>query len=120
MDSAQPAGTGAERDVDVTAVTWAPRRTGWMGRPPSRARVEPPKSEPMPAVDEDTGLIVPTFPAFSPAAIAALLQQSRQSVYYWITCGKIEFFRDNIGEPYILRAELVRFIREYLHREVRG
>lgn len=72
----------------------------------------------MPTVIQEEALIVPAFPVFSPAAIADLLQQSRQAVYYWMTTGKIEFFRDNIGEPYVLRAELVRFVREYLGRLV--
>lgn len=75
----------------------------------------------MPAVIESTSVLtIPAFPAFSPAAIADLLQQSRQSVYYWMTSGKIEFFRDNIGEPYVLRAELIRFARDYLHLQVSG
>jgi len=62
-------------------------------------------------------VIIPPFPSFSPASIADLLHESRQAVYYWMTSGKLEFFRDNIGDPYILRAEFVRFVREYLRRE---
>ena len=42
----------------------------------------------MPAVVASAVVIVPAFPAFSPAAIADLLQASRQSVYYWMTSGK--------------------------------
>jgi len=97
-------------------VTWAPRRKNWMGRPPARARVEPPKSEPMPDVAVDTGLIVPAFPAFSPVSIAALLNLNRGTVHYYLESGKLGFFRDNVGERYVLREELIRFVREYLGR----
>lgn len=70
----------------------------------------------MPIVAEEAVLIVPAFPTFSPAAIAELLKESRQAVYYWMTSGKLAFFRDNIGEPYVQREELVRFAKEYLRR----
>jgi hypothetical protein len=35
-----------------------------------------------------------------------------------MTAGKLECYRDNIGEAYVLRAELIRFIREYLQRSM--
>ena len=72
----------------------------------------------MPAVIDQTTVIIPPFPSFSPASVAELLQQSRQTVYYWMQTGKLDIFRDNIGEPYVLREELVRFIREYLKRSI--
>lgn len=68
-------------------MTWIPRQKGWMGRPQS-VRLPPRKRVAMPAVVASAVVIVPAFPAFSPAAIADLLQASRQSVYYWMTGGK--------------------------------
>lgn len=118
MDSTHPAVTGAERLVDVETVTWAPRRKGWMGRPPARARVEPAKETPVQAVGEQTTLIVPAFPSFSPVSIAALLNINRGTVHYYLESGKLGFFRDNVGERYVLRDELVRFIRKYLLKDV--
>lgn len=67
----------------------------------------------MPAV-----VIVPLLPMFSPAAVARVVEKSPATVHYWLENGKLEFLRDNIGERYVLRDELVRFIREYLQREV--
>lgn len=65
-------------------------------------------------------IVIPPFPAFSPASIAELLKVYRSTVQYWMTAGKLECFRDNIGEPYVMRAELIRFVREYLKRGVQG
>lgn len=59
-------------------------------------------------------VIVPNFPCFSPAAIAQLLKVYRSTVQYWLKNGKLDSFQDNIGERYVLRVELVRFVREYL------
>jgi predicted site-specific integrase-resolvase len=72
----------------------------------------------MPPVAEELVLIVPAFPAFSPAAIAELLSINRCTVHYWLEQGKLPAFRDNIGERYVLREVLVRFVREYLGRVV--
>lgn len=72
----------------------------------------------MPTVVEDAVLIVPDFPSFSPAAIAQLLKVYRSTVQYWLANGKLDSFTDNIGERYVLRDELVRFVREYLGRAV--
>jgi hypothetical protein len=104
--------------MDESTVTWNERRKGWIERSsrPGEKRSAP-EEKPMPPVAESVaGLAVPAFPAFSPSAVANLLSESRQTVYYWMTAGKLTFFRDNIGEPYVLREELVRFIREYLKR----
>lgn len=74
----------------------------------------------MPAVAKESMVIVPEFPAFSPAAIAELLQINRCTVHYWLENQKLPFFRDNIGERYVMRAELIFFIREYLGRTIHG
>lgn len=100
------------------AVTWNQRRKGWMGPPRERPAPPPAKEEPMPPVVEETALIVPAFPSFSPAAIADLLKVYRSTVQYWMVNGKLESFTDNIGARYVLRAELIRFAREYLARVV--
>ena len=84
-------------------MTWNVRRKGWMSR-------RPVTGEP---------ITVPPYPSFSPASIAGLLSKNRSTVAYWMTQGKLEFFRDNIGEPYVLREELMRFMRDYLHVEVK-
>jgi hypothetical protein len=63
-------------------------------------------------------LAIPLIPSFSPAAIAALLQVYRSNVHYWLVAGKLESFTDNIGDRYVPRAELVRFVREFLARPV--
>jgi len=72
----------------------------------------------MPSVAEETVLIVPAFPTFSPAAIAELLNINRCTVHYWLEHGKLVAFKDNIGERYVLREVLVKFVREYLRRVV--
>lgn len=79
-----------------------------------------PKGEPAPLLAEDVVLIVPSFPSFSPAAIAELLKVYRSTVHYWLANGKLDSFTDNIGARYVLREELVRFIRDYLKREVQS
>lgn len=96
--------------MDEPPVTWNARRKDWMG-PPARAT-------PPPAVVPPGPVQVPAFPMFSPAAIAGLLQVYRSTVNYWLVNGKLDSFRDNIGERYVLRAELVRFVRDYLKREM--
>lgn len=68
----------------------------------------------MPAVAKEAALIVPDFPAFSPAAIAELLKVYRSTVQYWLANHKLESFTDNIGERYVHRDELIRFARDYL------
>lgn len=73
----------------------------------------------MPIV-ETRPLVVPPFPAFSPASIAELLKVYRSTVQYWITAGKLDVYRDNLGEPYVLRAELIRFVRDYLKKRVQA
>lgn len=91
-----------------------------MGRP--RREVPPPPIEPPvipePVVPADVVVIVPAFPMFSPAAAAEVLRVHRGTVHNWFDRGKLEFFRDNIGERYVLRAELIRFIRDYLQWRV--
>ena len=63
-------------------------------------------------------VVLPAMPMFSPASIAALLHVGRSTVHYWIVHGKIETVVDNIGERYVLRAELARFAIEYLQLEI--
>lgn len=72
----------------------------------------------MPAILEEVPLVVPDFPSFSPSAIAGLLRVNRCTVHYWLANSKLDSFPDNIGERYVLRAELIRFVREYLRRAV--
>jgi hypothetical protein len=113
--------------MGTPAVTWrADRGKSWIGRPPRREA--PPKPEPPPSppilADTDGVIVVPIFPSFSLAAIADLLSRfgphvSRQTVRYWTQNGKMDFYRDNLEEPYVLREELIRFIKEYLKREVK-
>lgn len=106
--------------MDEPPVTWQTGRKGWMGRP--RREVPPPPVlppvEPVPAavppVGEPPLVIVPPFPCFSPAAAAGVLRVHRGTMHNWIERGKLEFYQDNIGERYVLRAELIRFVREYL------
>ncbi len=98
-------------------MTWNERRRGWIKQTPKPG----PPAEPVPPapnVPPPSAIAVPPFPSFSPASVAALLGKTRSSVSYWMAEGKLAFFRDNIGEAYILRDELVRFIREYLRLTV--
>lgn len=103
-------------------MTWNERRKGWVKRTrePVAPAGQPPAAEPLTAPVLQPVLVIPPFPAFSPASIAELLKVYRSTVQYWLTAGKLECFRDNIGEPYVLRAELIRFVREYLKRGVQG
>jgi hypothetical protein len=34
--------------------------------------------------------------------------------------GKLAFYHDNLGEPYILREEFVDFVARYLQRPISG
>lgn len=106
--------------MDEPEVTWEAGRKGWMGRP--RREVPPPPVPPpvapvpvdVPPVVAPPIVIVPPFPCFSPAAIAALLRVYRSNVQYWMESGKLDSFKDNIGVRYVLRDELIRFVREFL------
>lgn len=98
-------------------MTWNPRRKAWVARGEERPRL--PAPPPVVSVEVPPSVQVPPYPAFSPASIAGLLQKNRSTVAYWMQEGKLSFFRDNIGEPYIHREELVRFLRDYLHVEVK-
>lgn len=90
-----------------------------MGRP--RREMPPPVPAPVepvpvaaPPVVAPPLVIVPVFPCFSPAATAAVLRVHRGTVHNWLERGKLEFVLDNIGERYVRREELIRFVREYL------
>ncbi len=88
-------------------MTWNDQRKGWFGR------AKPPTPEPIEPTTIPPGIPIPPFPAFSPTSIAQILRTSRQHVHYWMQSGKLEFFRDNIGDCYVLRDELVRFTKNY-------
>ncbi|WP_447983793.1 hypothetical protein [Nitrospira sp. Nam74] len=85
-------------------MSWNPRRKGWMKRGAEPARIQTPAIR----------IVVPSYPCFSPASIADLLHKNRSTVAYWMAKGKLAYFRDNVGAPYVLREELLRFIQEYL------
>lgn len=99
-------------------MTWTGgRREGWVPRKPVKpSAVSPTPAAPAP--DQPLPVTLPAFPCFSPAAAAQLLGTSRQTVHYWLQAGKLECYVDNIRERYVLRGELIRFIREYLQRPV--
>lgn len=59
-------------------------------------------------------LVLPNIPAFSPSAIAKVLQKPKSTVGYWIKAGKLESYLDPIGEVYVRREILVDFVRSYL------
>lgn len=118
--------------MDEPTVTWNPRRKHWIDRgaaPPPAVpthRGEPAspthRGEPAPATSTDSTseavqavpVVIPNYPSFSPAAIADLLKVYRSTVQYWMANGKLDSFTDNIGERYVLRGELIRFVGEYL------
>lgn len=77
-----------------------------------------PADQPKAAVPVPKVVRVPNLPCFSPAAVAGLLREYRSTVQYWMDHGKLDSIRDNIGDRYILRVELIRFVREYLRRDV--
>lgn len=80
----------------------------------------PPASQPADAPTAATPVPVivrvPNLPCFSPAAVAGLLREYRSTVQYWMDHGKLDSVRDNIGDRYVLRVELIRFVRDYLKR----
>ncbi len=100
-------------------MTWTGgRREGWVPRKSGKQRSTGPPA-PVTAIPvQPNPIVIPTFPCFSPASIAQLLGVYRSTVQYWMTAGKLECYRDNIGEAYVLRAELLQFIREYLQRSM--
>jgi hypothetical protein len=87
-------------------MSWNDRRKGWFGRPPK-------SPEPAAESNEQTSITIPPFPTFSPAAIAQMFSTSRQHVHYWMQSGKLEYFRDVVGDCYVLREELIRFAAHY-------
>ena len=98
-------------------VSWNERRKNWVGRPRTPDPQPTQKDDPVvPTIEREPVLIVPEFPVFSPAAVAALLHEYRSTVQYWMDHGKLDSIRDNIGDRYILRMELIRFVRDYLKR----
>jgi hypothetical protein len=101
-------------------MSWNPRRKGWVGRERDPTPPVPPTSKevPMPPVAEELVLIVPDFPTFSPVAIAVLLNMNRGQVHYYLEQGKLHYVNDSIGHRYVLRADLVEFVREYLKKTV--
>jgi len=119
--------------VQAIALVWWPdearsmrwiegRRRGWIPRkpkPPPAPLPAPAKTSLAPVAPvQPVPLMVPLFPCFSQAAVAHVVGKHRATVQYWLASGKLGFYRDNIGERYVLRAELIRFIREYLQRQV--
>lgn len=103
-------------------MTWSERRKGGVKRtrePEPSAPISPQDVQLLQNVEQRV-IIIPPFPSFSPASIAELLKVYRSTVHYWLMSGKLECFRDNIGEPYVLRAELIRFVREYLEKGVQA
>lgn len=104
-------------------MTWTGgRRQGWITRKAteyqSGSTAPARTSQPILPAPKRAPLVVPAFPSFSPAAVAQFLGVYRSTVQYWIQAGKLEHYRDNINESYVLRPELIRFIREYLQRPV--
>ena len=95
--------------VGARTKEWLPKKPQAKKIPPLSVAVPPPLPAP---------IVVPDFPAFSPAAVAHALGRSRSAVGYWMNNHKLEFYRYNLGERYVLRAELVRFVREYLQQSV--
>lgn len=98
-------------------MTWNERKPGWVGRPRPRPDPLPLPTQSAPG-DVAAVIIVPVLPMFSPAAVADVLKVNRGMVHYYLEKGKLEFLRDNIGERYVLRDELIRFVREYLGKAV--
>jgi len=101
-------------------VTWNPRRKNWLGRArdPAPPAEPPDQRAPVPPGADEAVLIVPPLPMFSPAAIADLLHAYRSTVQYWLENDKLASFTDNIGQRYVLREELIRFVRDYLRRAI--
>lgn len=100
-------------------MTWTGgRREGWVPRKSIRERLPAPRALAAALPAQPQPIVIPPYPCFSPAAIAQLLGVYRSTVQYWVTAGKLECYVDNIRERYVLREELIRFIREYLQRPV--
>jgi len=57
---------------------------------------------------------IPNQPAFTVAEVAVITRKARTTVWYWINNGKLISKQNTKGDPYILKAELQRFIQEYL------
>jgi hypothetical protein len=98
-------------------MTWNTGRKDWMGR--GHTPQLPTERKALSSDPPDAPVVVPPIPAFSPACVAFVLNLPRQNVYAWMTRGRLVFYRDPIGEPYVLRDELIGFIEHYLHRPVR-
>jgi hypothetical protein len=95
-------------------MSWNGRRRGWISREERPPEVTPEVTLPA----EEQVVYLPGLPVFSPASFAAILGTNRSTVATWIRDGKLEIYRDNLQEPYILRSETKRFISTYLRRTI--
>jgi hypothetical protein len=93
-------------------MTWIGRNKGWI----RRAGPNPTPCEPI-KPPETQSIGVPNLPILSPSAIAAMVGHPRQTVLYWISTGKLAAIRDNIGDFYVEKHEIRRFITQYLQRD---
>lgn len=59
-------------------------------------------------------IVVPIYPVSSAALVAKVLGVGRSTVAYWLRAGKLDHYRGCVSKYYVLRSELIRFIREYL------
>lgn len=95
-------------------MTWEPRRKNWVGRQPDRDRREPPP----PATITAGPVVIPLQEFFYPPDVATILSTSRQLVWYWIKNEKLRHELDFADRIIVKRAELVRFVVDYLQRSV--
>lgn len=93
-------------------MSWNGRRKGWI------SRGERPPEVTSEVTPDAASVALPAFPVFSPASFAAIIGTNRSTVATWISDGKLDIYRDNLGEPYILREEAKRFILHYLGRSI--
>lgn len=95
-------------------MTWEKRRRNWLGRQTDRDR-----RPPTPAPGLASGpVVIPMQDFFYPPDVATIVAASRSLVWYWINNQKLGHELDFAERIIVKRVELVRFVTDYLKREV--
>jgi hypothetical protein len=59
-------------------------------------------------------LCLPSQPSFTLGDVALILGRQRSVVRYWLTAGKLPGHRNFRGHVYVMRDDLLSFMRVYL------
>lgn len=88
---------------------------GWITgtRGPRRIRRKPVVAE----ARIEGRVVIPAFDFFLLSEVHKILGVPRATVFWWTKNGKLMIHRSFSGTPYVIRIDLIDFIRSYLGRE---